>query len=343
MLLGALGCTRSAAVAKEPTASEATGAPPAASEAPADVAPQQTYAAPAAASSAAAAPPKASLDRWQLASPEGVQRLDGLYFGMSIEQAWKAQPKLRDAMSVTLETAAFDAAAHRIPELGEGSRGGNRWLEHKSRRGTWPDLGGAKWELRFDGRGLTMVTARYPFEQALRAAIAAWGEPQVRGRWEFWLDDQSHTRAAFTGCFQDSTAAGCNLELMPVQSEVALLDQILPRGGTRVGLEAKQLGFGEGLYQGDYTLYTAPPLPTTLWIPIQVRLDGGQSGRVVAYRVSLDFTYDTAGAERFMRALGERLPDLGSLQEECAIAVQGGVPVQACRVRRGIVLTVGVW
>jgi hypothetical protein len=263
---------------------------------------------------------------------------------MSIEQAWQAQPRLRDAMSVTLETAAFDAAARSIPELGEGSRGGNRWFEHKSRRGTWPDLGGAKWELRFEyGRGLTMVTARYPSEKALRAAIAAWGEPQARGRWEFWLNDQTHTRAAFTGCFQDSLAAGCNLEFMPQQSEAALLDQILPRGGTRVGLDASQLSFGEGLYQGDYTLYAARPLPTTLWIPIQVRLDGGQSGRVVAYRVSLGFEYDASGAERFVRALGERLPDLGSLQEECAIAVQDGVPVQACKRRSEIVVTVGVW
>ncbi len=332
MLLGALGCARSAAGGPEATPATATAA-----EAPPDAAPGQT-------SSTPAGPPKAPLDHWQLKSPEGVQRLDGLYFGMQIEQAWQTQPRWREAMSVTLEASAYDAATRNIPELREESSGGNRWLESKSHEGKWPELGGAKWDLRFEyERGLTMIRARYPSEKALRAAIAAWGEPQIRGRWEFWLDDETHTRAAFTGCFQDGAENVCSLEFMPQQSESALLDQILPRGGTRVGLDASELGFGEGLYQGDYTLYAARPLPTTLWIPIQVRLDSGKSGRVVAYRVSLGFTYHAAGADRFVRALGERLPDIGSLGEECAIAVLDKVPVQACKRRSEIVITVGVW
>jgi hypothetical protein len=135
----------------------------------------------------------------------------------------------------------------------------------------------------------------------------------------------------------------------PQQTLEAFLDRILPKGRTLVGVDASALDLGEGLYQGDYMLYRSWPLPATLWVPVHVRFDGGKSGRVVAYRTSLEYTYDNAAAKRYARALSERvpeleagLPDLGTITE-CATAVTDGVPAQVCKRRSQYVITVGVW
>ena len=72
------------------------------------------------------------------------------------------------------------------------------------------------------------------------------------------------------------------------------------------------------------------------------RRRAGKSGRVKAYRTSVQYTYDTAGGARLERALAERLPDYKPI-DGCGIDIVDQKPVQICKRGSEYSIIVGVW
>jgi len=289
----------------------------------------------------------APLSAWNV-GPRSRPALEALRFGMDVDQAWRAAPSLREGLDVRLPPDEYDAAQARLPGLGRGWIGGNRWYRTKHRRTEWPRVDGARWKLSVSGgNGLMSVTARYPSEQALRRAVASRGAPDRDARWEFWFDDATGTRAAFTGCFQPTIngqpdgEAECNLELMPTRSLDDLVSQLFPRGGTLIGRERDALPIPAGVAAGDrVTRHHLTPLPTSLYLPLEVQVD--ERERVVGYRTALSYTYDAERAPEYRRALRARLgvepPTRG-----CASGRYAGAPVEVCARSMQYVVTVGAF
>jgi hypothetical protein len=329
----------------EPRAGSTTAAAPTATSSVDPTKGAEAEAPDSAASSAAnpsGEPPRIGpLDRWTIA---GEAPLAGLYFGMSFEEVWELAPQLRDAIDVRLEAATYDALMARYPVLKDYREGGGDFDQYKHHHGSWPTVAGARWELYFyRDRGLTWVTVRFADEASLRAAIAGWGRPDLEARWEFWFDEASGIRAAFTGCHSTGPddAPECKLEFMPMQSPEAFVGWLFPAGKTRVGAELQELGLGAGeRMAADEMLYTMTPLPTDLYAPLQVQFD--DSGRIRAYKTQLSNTYDDAARERNERALTSAV---GDLREDglCRVGAVDGQPVSVCAQPARLVLTIGKW
>ena len=291
-------------------------------------------------------PPKAPLDHWKL-GPQHV--LAGLHFGTDIETAWDAAPALRDGMQVHLEVSQYDEVARRIPELREDTSGGKGVSTTRIRMGTWPEVDGLTWELRFElERGLTMITAQFETREQIYALL---GEPDLRARWEFWFDPASHTRAALTRCGPDSWADGkptspdtCKLELMPYQSLDDHLEHMFPGDGTWVGRPMSKLPFSAGEPWNDYTTsFAQRPLDTSLYLPLYVQPDA--EGNVAGYRSAVSYTYNADAQRTYQDALAMRIEGLPESIPvgTCVEGTRAGVAVEVCHDLSQLMFTVGAW
>lgn len=280
------------------------------------------------------------LDGWSVAAETPLR---GLYFGMSFEEAWEAAPGLRDAMQVRLEASAYDALIPKYPVLQEFSESGNAFGDDKTHHGSWPTVAGAKWELWFeDDRGLVIIFAKFPDEASLRAGVATWGQPAIDARWDFWFDEATSTRGAFTECHDDNDDTGfyCALEFMPYQSVESFLAQVFPEGKTFVGIDRAELDLGKGEERFDGWLYYLTPLPTSLAAGLEVQLD--DSSKVRSYRTIMSYGYDVEARERFARALDAASPNLQS-DGACRVGSIEGQVVRVCENYSQFVITVGEW
>lgn len=259
-----------------------------------------------------------------------------LTFGMDAHAVWEALPTFRDAISLRLPPAAFDAfaAGHHVGD--DVSAGGNRWVQSKSRQCRKLEADGAKWCVEVDERGLTRVRVDYPAD-AEPALTAAWGRAPLAGRWSIWLDREAGVRVADTGCFEEGAGNVCSVELMayrPVGEVVAAA----VKPGT---LGAPRSTFPPGVpSDDDVERYTLPAYEVSSgFVPVELRV---RDGVVVGWRTRLDWTYFAPFERRVDAALLAALgPATG--QDEAGCRTWTTPPGKACVENTTVLVVVGDW
>ncbi len=256
-----------------------------------------------------------SLANWRVAgeAPFGQAR-----FGMTVGQVRGSAPLLVDALhgrvgSVRLQTQ-------------------------------WPEVAQARWSLDFHFGGLAVAFARFPDETSLRAAIGDWGPPAIDSRWEFWFDESTRTRAAFSECHDHLSGPleyACVLEFMPYQTVDELLDTLFPSDGTVVGRRVSELGSSTRFPDGSL-LVALPPLPTTLWLQLEVQTQRPGGGRITAYRLGLADTYHPPAVHEFREAVETRVGPF-EVAKGYAEVSHAGQPVRLRTAMGLMILTVGQW